>query len=481
MTPKISRRDFLKIGGVTTAAAVLTGCGPSARYVTRRPYADMPEYNQTGISTYFASTCRECPAGCGIIVRTMEGRAIKIEGNPDHPVNKGKLCSRGLTSVQGLYNPDRVRNPRKNAARGSELYDLMKWDKATQILQKALEDTPPEQIAIISGTSPDHLSIFIKEWAVAMGIAAPIQYNPYEYFSNDDALLAATLNVHGKPAYPFFDIGNADLVVSFGADFLQSWLSPVAYNRYYSQFRSKQNGKRGKLIVFETRQSLTGGNADEWYPIRPGSFAYAASAVGSILSTLKNEKNDLFNQVDLKECARQTGLSELVFQKVAYELASAERSVVLPGTEGINYEQIVSGTEMVLEMNRMVGSAGQPGGVFLSRAIPNPSTYDRIKPIIDQMTAGSIKLLLIHGVNPCFDLPASLGFTAALKKVKQVISFSTFPDETAGQSDYVFPDHSPLESWDFTNLFPVLIGMCFLIFNRLFHHSMTQNPPLMSC
>lgn len=111
MSDRISRRDFLKISGVGAAiSAVVTGCGPVSRYIVRQPYAHMPEYNQTGLSTYYASACRECPAGCGIIVRTKEGRALTIEGNPQHPVNHGKLCARGITVQQGLYNPDRFRD-----------------------------------------------------------------------------------------------------------------------------------------------------------------------------------------------------------------------------------------------------------------------------------------------------------------------------------------------------------------------------------
>jgi len=101
MTQKFTRREFFKLTGVGAATAVLTGCGPMSRYVVRRPYTDMPEYNQTGVSTYYATACRECPAGCGLIVRTQEGRAIKAEGNSNHPVNRGKICSRGLTAVQG--------------------------------------------------------------------------------------------------------------------------------------------------------------------------------------------------------------------------------------------------------------------------------------------------------------------------------------------------------------------------------------------
>jgi anaerobic selenocysteine-containing dehydrogenase len=114
MSDKISRRDFLRLAGVGAATtAVLTGCGPASRYVVRRPYTEMPEFNQTGLSTYYATTCRDCAAGCGLILRTREGRAIKAEGNPNHPVNRGKICSARLTAVQGLYNPDRVQNPRR--------------------------------------------------------------------------------------------------------------------------------------------------------------------------------------------------------------------------------------------------------------------------------------------------------------------------------------------------------------------------------
>ena len=111
MTEKISRRDFLKIAGAGAAVTtILTGCGPASRYTTREPYIKMPEYNYNGQSTYYATTCRECAAGCGLVVRTMQGRALKTEGNKLNPVNLGKTCARGQATLHGLYNPDRVQN-----------------------------------------------------------------------------------------------------------------------------------------------------------------------------------------------------------------------------------------------------------------------------------------------------------------------------------------------------------------------------------
>jgi anaerobic selenocysteine-containing dehydrogenase len=103
MTKKISRRDFLKLAGAGAATGtVLTGCGPASRYVLREPYTEMPEYTFIGESTFFATTCRECPAGCGLVVRTFQGRALKTEGNKNHPVNLGKTCARGQATLQGL-------------------------------------------------------------------------------------------------------------------------------------------------------------------------------------------------------------------------------------------------------------------------------------------------------------------------------------------------------------------------------------------
>jgi anaerobic selenocysteine-containing dehydrogenase len=442
MAQRISRRDFIKWTGIGAAATVvLTGCGPAARYVTRRPYAEMPEYNQTGTSTYFATTCRECPAGCGIIVRTKEGRAIKIEGNPNHPVNRGKICSRGLTAVQGLYNPDRVQKPRKNAKRGEPAFENMDWQAAVTVVQQAFQSG---QSAFLLGVGADHLYDFVTELTTAAGMPAPVRYSTSALMDGLPDLLDVSKLAYGKRVFPYFDIANADLIFSFGADWLNSWLSPVAYNRAYSRMRNGPNGRRGTLVSFEPHQSLTSANADFWLAVTPGSQGLAARAIGNLVAQAKGgAMPTAFADIDLASAAKSTGISEDDFHRLADMFASASQPLVIPGGND------PAGIAAALELNRLVGNLGQPGGVFLQEAESSLSPAADIRDLIARMSNGEIKSLFIHGVNPLFDLPAGWGFAAALAKVPQVISFSSFEDETARSSDYILPDHSNLESWGY--------------------------------
>src|SRR5512146_2282067 len=216
MSPEISRRDFLKLASVGAATtAVLTGCGPESRYVTREPYTKMPEYNLNGLSTYYATTCRECSAGCGIVVRTFQGRALKVEGNKDNPINQGKTCARGQVTLQGLYNPDRVTDPIQRKSRGSADATKMTWDEAVKVVADALTKNQPGEIAFLLGTYPDHLFDLVSEMATALGAPAPIRFDALSMFESRATLVQAAQAVFGQAALPYFDIANSDLVFSF--------------------------------------------------------------------------------------------------------------------------------------------------------------------------------------------------------------------------------------------------------------------------
>jgi anaerobic selenocysteine-containing dehydrogenase len=461
MSEKISRRDFLKLASVgATTTAVLTGCGPASRYVEREPYTRMPEYTYNGLSTYYATTCRECAAGCGLIVRTMQGRALKVEGNPNNPVNRGKTCARAQTSLEGLYNPNRVRGPIKHK-RGEALYDEsfqdvepnMKWDEAFQVVADALKN--PGQAAFLLGTTSDHLFDFISDFTTASGAPAPIRFSAASMFETHATLSRAAQDLFGQASMPFFDIGNADLLLSFGANFLETWISPVAYNLAFSKMR-RGNAKRGYFIQFEPRMSSTAAKADEWVPIQPGTEGLVALALGRLVAEARGGAiPPAFDQVDLKNVVDTTGVPMEALEHIAELVAGAAAPIAIPGGSALGLNNGLATASAVLHFNALTDNFGKPGGIFISPLSPNQDAYHRaaslqeMNDFIGQMNNGGISTLFIHGTNPVFDLPKSLGFAQALKNVKTVISFSTFPDETAVQADYVFPDHHGLESWGY--------------------------------
>lgn len=465
MSEKISRRDFLKLASVGAATtAVLTGCGPASRYVKREPYSRMPEYTYNGLSTYYATTCRECAAGCGIIVRTMQGRALKVEGNPEHPVNRGKSCSRGQVALQGLYNPDRVLGPVRHE-RGAGLYSdnfqavqsNLSWEDAIQVVADALQDAAG--VAFLMGTASDHLFDLVSDLGSAAGTSAPIRFSAGSMFEARATLSQAAENLFGQAALPFFDIGNADLVLSFGATFLETWLSPVAYNLAFGKMRRGNPQRRGHFIQFEPRMSQTGSKADDWFPITPGTEGMVAAAIGRLVAEINaGTLPEAFANVDVEAAAEASGVSRESLEQIAQLVTQAFAPVAIPGGPALGMSNGLATAQTVLSLNALTGNFGKPGGVFFSPLAPNQDEYHRpagvqeMVDFIDRMKSGEIKTLFIHGVNPIFELPASLGFAEALENVGTVISFATYPDETAVASDYVFPDHHGLEAWGYQRI-----------------------------
>lgn len=459
MSEKISRRDFLKIAGVGgTVATVLTGCGPASRSVEREPYTKMPEYTYNGQSTYYATTCRECAAGCGLVIRTMQGRAIKAEGNKLNPVNLGKTCARGQATLHGLYNPDRVKGPVKRS-RSSKAYDAnTTWDAAIQIVTDALTKNQPGEIAFLLGMAPDHLFDLVTDLCKALGAPAPIRYGALGLFEGRATLGEASRAIFGRPNLLFFDIGGADVTFSFGANFLETWLSPVAYTRGFAEMRRGNPRRRGYLVQFEPRMSQTAAKADEWIPIIPGSEGLVAAALGKLVATAKFGAQNVpaaFADVNVESASRLSGVSLVTFDRLAQLFSESQQPLAIPGGTALGQSNGLENGKAILSLNALVNNLGKPGGVHFAPASPLGDEYNAVATakemaeLVKKMKSGAIKTLFIHGVNPVFELPNALDFAGGLSKVPSVISFASFPDETALLADYIFPDHTGLESFGY--------------------------------
>ena len=455
MSSRISRREFLKAAGFGGAVAgALSGCGTAARYVQREPYRAMPEFTRPGESTYFATTCGECPAGCGLIVRTMEGRAHKIEGNPAHPVNHGKTCARGQAALQGLYNPDRIPGPRRRAE--NDEFAPIEWDAALEAVTTALQG-PGQNTAFLLGLFPDHLHDLVGLIAEAVGGARVLRFSALGEFEARVTLMDAAQKLFGRASIPHFDIEHAAVTFSFGANFTETWLSPVAYTWAYGRMRQGFPGQRGYLVHFEPRMSQTAATADEWIPIHPGSEAQVAQSLGRIIAELtRGALPTAFENVDVSAAALAAGIPEADLRRLARLFIDAPRKVAIPGGIPLGQTNGALAAEAILILNILGNNLGRPGGLyFLPEALlqsenpQRPSTLAEIGALIEDMNRGEIQTLFVHNANPVYELPAELGFEQALAKVPTVFAFSPYLNETATQAHYLLPDHTPLESWGY--------------------------------
>ena len=466
--PKITRRNFLKLGALGAAGGILAGCQQPRRWVILEPFVRPPEEQLAGVATWYASTCRQCPAGCGIIVRLMNGRALKIEGNPEHPLNQGKLCARGQAGLQLLYNPDRSAGPLKQTQRGSRQFQALSWEAALNTLYPKLQAAGSGVAVWVGSTTSGHLLDIFQKFTTAINAPAPVVFDQYSLMNGYPVYSSAGQTLFNSPDLPGYDIANADVVLSFGADILGTWLSAVHYGKEYGKFRSQALGKRGYLIQLEPKMSITGAKADQWLPIRPGTEALVAQAIARLIADQGQGPADriarakaVAGQVDVKSVASLSDIPVEQLARLARIFAKNDKVLAIPGGSATGQPEADKAVAAIQMLNVIAGNIGQPGGMtpptntsITGIVKTQPTPFTDVQGLIKQMSSGSIKVLLIHGANPAYDLPAQVGFKEALAKVPLVVSFSPIPDETAVLSDLVLPDRTYLEAWGYQQISP---------------------------
>jgi anaerobic selenocysteine-containing dehydrogenase len=468
MTQGVTRRDFLKVGAAGAACAVLAGCQNPRRWVTLEPYVRPPEEQLAGVATWYASTCRQCPAGCGILVRIMNGRALKIEGNPEHPLNRGKLCARGQAGLQVLYNPDRLAGPVRQTARGSRQFERVSWNEALNTLYSKLQEAGSGVQMWEGSTTSGHLRDLSRRFSNAVGSPSPIVFDLYTTLNGYPLLRNVYQELHDSSELPIYDLGQADVVVSFSADFLGPGLSSVRYGRAFGEFRGRPLGKRGYLVQLEPRMSVTGAVADRWLPIRPGSEPLIAHALARIIADQEQGPADrverarrLAGEVSVENVASAGDLPLEELERLASIFVAAERPLAIPGAALTGVDDADEAVAAVQMLNIIAGAdagsslaSSTQGSPLEQLAALKASTIGDVETVIGQMKAGDVQMLFVHGANPAYELPPKLGFLEALKQVPYVVSFSPMVDETSVWSDLIMPDRTYLESWGYEVVTP---------------------------
>src|SRR5205809_34665 len=274
----MNRRDFFRVVAASGATAAASGCQRATETIL--PLVVPNEQIVPGVAAWFATVCRECPAGCGVIAKNREGRVVKLEGNPDHPVNQGALCARGQAALQGLYHPDRFTGPR---LRDGAALKPVPWDAAQKVVADKLADlrsaAKGQAIALVTQLETSSLGALLDKWTQALGTRPRVTFEPFAY----EALRAANRITFGRDAIPYFAFEDAEVVLSFGADFLETWLSNVNYARTFARMHTVRDGRAGTFIHVEPRQSLTASNADEWVRNAPGTEGQLALAMLKVM------------------------------------------------------------------------------------------------------------------------------------------------------------------------------------------------------
>jgi anaerobic selenocysteine-containing dehydrogenase/Fe-S-cluster-containing dehydrogenase component len=443
-TPKMDRRRFLQIAGVTGAGSVaLSGC--STDQVQKLvPYLVQSEDQVPGVATVYASTCTECPAGCGLHVITREGRAIKLEGNPEHPVNRGRLCARGQAALQGLYNPGRVPGAR---TRQGDSFQTVTWDDAVALLGERVRNATG-RVAVLSGAGEGTFTELLRQWTQALG-GRLVRWEPFDH----DALRLANQRVFGLAELPVHDFQRARYIISFGADFLESWLAPVEHQRGFAESHGFSHGDMVKAVYIGPRRSLTGLNSDEYYAVAPGSEAVLALAMANIIlserTTAPSDANALrpvLAQHTAERAAQATGLSAEAITRLAREFAAARPSLAVAGGIGSQHRGAVELCAAVNLLNYIAGNVGET--VRFGARLQTGDGYAELQALQQAMDRGEIQVLIIHDANPVYALPRNSGFAAALAKVPYKVSTATLLDETAALCDLLIPNSHALERWD---------------------------------
>ncbi|WP_396590651.1 TAT-variant-translocated molybdopterin oxidoreductase [Allomuricauda sp. R78024] len=409
-----NRRDFLKYVGFSTAAATVAACeGPVHKSI---PYVVQPDRIVPGVANYYATTIADGHDFASILVKTREGRPIKIENNTEAKVS-GSANARVQASVLSLYDSTRVQGPSANG----EPIEWKVLDATVRAKLGSLKDSNKQIVLLTQTHASPSTDKLIAEFKASYG--ENVNHVAYDAIS-EDAALNAFNTAYGERALPDYDFEKADLIVSFGADFLGDWQGG-GYDDGYARGRVPKHGKMSKHVQLESNMSLTGANADKRYPMTPTQQKIALAK--------------LYGKLNGSNVGGGTSDVDAAVESIAAQIRKAgSKAVVVTGLNDINAQTVV------LAINKLLAS--EAFDTENPRYIRQGDSA-KVTKLVADMNAGRVGVLIMDGVNPVYSLPNSADFVSGLDKVDVSVSFAFNNDETAQASKYVAAASHYLESW----------------------------------
>jgi len=508
---KLTRRNFIAsvVGGVVGIQITPLPwkfTDDVAIWTQNWPWVPVPP---TGKFSEVHSVCNLCPGGCGISVRKVDNRAVKIEGRPDYPVNAGSICPIGMGGLQLLYDESlRFTGPMKRVGmRGSGEFQSISWEEAFRTLAGRISTLRqagrPEAIAAVDGNRKGSTaSVLIERLMLAVG--SP---NYVRLPSLSDTYRMGNIVMQGRDAPVAYDFENSDFVLSFGCGLLEGWGAPGRVMNAWGMWHEGNPAKPiAKVVQIESRASNTASKADLWVAPRPGTDAALALGIAHVIirsgkydsgfiaehtfgfddwQSSDGKSHSGFKTLVLRnyspdQVSRITGVRPDVINKLASAFMGAKAPLAIYGKAKNDLNGSLYEFMAVQSLNALTGRINRPGGVLLPDALPlNPLPYfdqDGIasrgtaKPRLDRAGTPSypfahslignladainrsprspVDTLLVFSANPAFTLPDGGAFRNALSKIPFIVSFSPYRDETANMADLILPDCTYLEKMD---------------------------------
>jgi len=502
----VNRRNFVKL---LAGGALGTGLSPlpwkliddTAIFTQNFPWVPVPP---TGEFSHEKTICKLCNGGCGIEVRKVDNRAVKIEGRNDYPVNPGGICPLGAGGLNLLYNEaTRFTGPaRRMGERGSGKFVNISRDEALTLLHDRIsilvEKKKSESLIAIDGNpAQSTMALLVQYFLSAVGSSGY-----YRLPSSEDTAMMTRFLMEGNNEGMAYDLENSDFILSFGAGLIEGWGAPGRVLNAWSHWKGDQRKGKVKVVQVESRASNTASKSDQWIAAIPGTEGALALGIAHVIireglfhKEFVNDYSFGFNDSQSPDGEKQIGYKTLVLNnyspsrvaeitgidsekivRLAKEFAGAERPVALCGKgkgalNGSIYEFMA-----IHGLNALVGNINQSGGVLTKDPLPLsyfpeikagpgiqkpsiprtgntdfPFSNNLLNTFTESVTDGSgypVDTLLVFSSNPVFTMPDGGALKSALEKIPFIVSFSPYRDETSYMADLILPDHNFLEKTD---------------------------------
>lgn len=470
----MDRRSFLKLSGVAASASVVGACSRTSQNVIS--FVEAPNDGANPVDgDWFATTCRECNAGCGVIVRTVNGRAKKIEGNAIHPISRGKACARSQAAVQTVYHPERLTTPMLKGAGG---FESIGWDKAVDVISQRLTEAEGKLFYLNNGANDASSGIVNEIFGKMDGFLNVGNSEP-----GFESLVAGGAALAESPRLPFPDLDHAQFAILFGADIFESGPSPVFWGGSFGECRRGRASVRGRLVYAGSRLSSTAAVCDLWLPVPPGKLGLLALSVAQVVVDIIISRklaltiprnalgrwSEVLKDYDPEKVAAQLEMPAEYIHKLAIPFVDESPSVAIAGADVTGHVNGVAALDAVEFLNMLSYEIGREKLRIHERLTPEPNEglkrritqalgvdheaqgYKRMVELVAGMEQGKYSMGIISHTNPVFDTPAGLKFKDAMSKVGFTVAVANFMDETAAEATLILPDHHWLEGWSVQN------------------------------